>query len=467
MQSKIELQTEINTQNIVKPVSYYKNYAVSPIGAVPTSLTINSNPQVTFELPADSIINFSRLIFSFYRGANVAGTNPLTHTVDQRVVIPANYMPFLSRVEVYSGSGNLKLLDLNNADIYSKASAHLMNDFLKNVPSNGLLYPKKAMNDTAGNPGDFLINSPTSNPNAALKTAYNVYQNYEMSSLTADTFEEGFYNYRLGDCYPDTIFNLNKSIYIAKSIFIRFTFNSTNKFVNIVARTTGVPAALPATVTLPISNLSIKTYTENDPLIIEQVKNQARNGVSYVMPDVIVNQLSISGAGTKGLQTKYSNMTGNSDSRLYKCYSILNSTGASAALYNLPTSNIRNGKYNYLSLFVNSQNILNFDVTSLDDIQHMIIQHENHSLVDDSTVKDNGVICNVFDSSPCKKDYSDDELKGLAFGQSGDITINWQYTIAPSAANAVSGDASYDNYQFGIILRRLFARDGMLSTTAF
>jgi hypothetical protein len=216
---------------------------------------------------------------------------------------------------------------------------------------------------------------------------------------------------------------------------------------------------------MPITNLALKTYTENDPLIIEQVKRQSLNGASYVMPDIVSNQISVSGAGVKGLQSKFTNMTGNADSRLYKCYSILNATaGTLPVLSILPTSNYSNGKYSYLSLFVNSQNILNLDVVAKDDIHHMILQHKDHSLTDDDLIKDNGVICNVFDTSLAKKEYDVDELKGLSFGN-GDITINWQYTIPTGADNIISGNANFDNYQFGIVLRKLFAKDGQLSST--
>lgn len=446
MQSKVELQNEIETNNVVKPVSYYKNYAVNPIGSVPTNLTANTNPQVTFELPADSLINFSRLIFSFARAST-----PVVHVANSYAAINSSYFSFLNRIQIYSGSNNLSLLDLTNCDVYSKASCHLMNEFIKNTSSNGLLYPKKAL--------DFLPNS------GITKNAIISYQNYELGSAkTADAaLDAATYNVRLGDAYPDSIFNLNKTIYIAKSVFIRMTFNNTSKIVCAISDA-GLPIAITADVTMPVSNFALKTYTENDPLIIEQVKRQSQAGTSYVMPDIVSNQISVSGAGTKGLQSKFTNMTGNADSRLYKCYSILNATGTGVANTLLPTSNYSNGKYSYLSLFVNSQNILNLDVAANDDIHHMILQHANHSLTDDSTIKDNGVICNVFDTSLADKEYNVDELKGLSFG-TGDITINWQYTIAASGNNPVSGSAQYDNYQFGIILRKLFARDGMLSST--
>ena len=456
MQSKVELQNEIDTNNVVKPVSYYKNYAVNPIGSVPANLTAITNPQVTFELPADSLINFSRLIFSFSRGAT-----PATHATNTYVAIPANFFSFLSRIEVYSGSGNLKLLDLTNADIYSKCSAHLNNDFLKNSNSNGLIYSKKG--------DDFIPNSNKELDGAVVtKDAVLTYQNYEIGGLSSGTANQPLpsnnYNIRLGDAYPDTIFNLNKTIYIAKSVFIRMTFNNTSRIV------CGISAGLPLAinnVTMPISNFALKTYTENDPLIIDQVKKQSMNGASYVMPDIVSNQISVSGAGVKGLQSKFTNMTGNADSRLYKCYSILNSTGTGSAGTILPTSNYQNGKYNYLSLFVNSQNILNLDVAANDDIHHMILQHKDHSITNDDILKDNGVICNVFDTSLAHKEYNVDELKGLTFGN-GDITINWQYTIPAnltSPAFPVYGSASYDNYQFGVILRKLYAKDGQLSST--
>jgi len=247
------------------------------------------------------------------------------------------------------------------------------------------------------------------------------------------------------------------------------TFNNTSKIVGGITASNGVPVSAVVSGTfMPISNLALKTYTENDPLIIDRVKLQSRQGVSYVMPDIISNQISVSGAGTKGLQSKFTNMTGNVDSRLYKCYSILNNTGGTLAPFiPLPTSNYNDGKYSYISLFVNSQNVLNLDVSADDDIHHMILQHANHSITDDSIVKDNGVICNVFDTSPAVKEYNIDELKGLSFGN-GDITINWQYTIPAGTANSiVSGLVApvYDNFQFGVVLRKLFARDGQLSST--
>lgn len=460
MQSRIELQNELDTKNIVYPSSYYKNYMINPIGPSPSVLNDTSNPQITYELPADSIINFSKLQFSFSRAATA-----LTHAAGY-AAIPSNYNCFINRIEVYTGAGNLKLLDLNNADIYSKASAHLMNDYLKNAPSAGILFPYSGTTDLL--------------PNSAIaKDTTNTYKNWELSVDAAQNSAMAAknYNFRLGDCYPDTIMNLNKSIYIAKSVFIRLTFNNTKRI--ITAFTTGggydITRALSVN-GMPVSNFALKVYTENDPLIIEQVKNQSRQGVSYVMPDIVSNVYTLNGNGTKGIQFKISNLTGNTDSRLYKAYSLLNlisGTNASIPPAILPTSNYSvdgtGNKYSYLSLFVNSQNILNLDINAYDDVQHMISQHSNHSLTDDKTLKDNGVICNIFDTRPCKNSYDDDELKGLLFSNSGDITLNWQYTILPASDNIVSGGANfvYENHQYAVVLRKLFARNGELSTTAF
>lgn len=453
MQSKIELQSEIDTQNIIKPVSYYKNYMISPIGNTPTQFNQTSNPQITFELPADSVINFSKMIFSFKRTATF--TND---TNNNTLIIPQSWNPFISRIELYTQSQNLKLLDLNWADIYSKASCHLMNNFLKNPAKNsGVIMPKALWNTD--------VNGALPNSGNIKNSTPITYDTYEYS--TAAEFGEKVYNYRLGDCYGDTIFNLNKSIYIAKSCFLRITFNNYKRIQGAYVNATGLPVSINAGAYMSVSNFTLKIYTENDPLIIEQVKKQNSQGITYIMPDIVVSQLSVSGSGVKGLQTKFSNMTGNTDSRLYKCYSILSASGGTLppnAI--LPTSNYNNQKFKYISLFLNSSNILNLDCESNDEIQHLINQHEDHSITDENNTKDNGVICNVFDTSPAKKSYEFDELKGLSWG-SGDITINWQYTIASAADNIVSGNAIFDNYQFGIILRKLYARDGNLSSTVY
>jgi len=458
MQSKIELQNEIESQIIVKPVSHYKNYAISPTGTNITELNTTSNPQITFEFPADSILNFSRVHLTFNR------TNTSGNTVASNYLyIPTNYFPFISRIELYTSGGNLKLVDLPQADVYSKSSAYMNNNFLKNFGKvSSILYPKQ-------NYGGNLINDlPNSSANGDGNSVVE-FDSYEWSD--GAEFGARAYNVRLGDAFPDTIFNLNKSIYVAKSVFLRITFNNINKIVGTCVKASTVPVAFSNTSKMAVSNFQLKIYSENDPLIIEQLKNQSRQGVSYVMPDIVSNVINTQGSGVKGFQMKVSNMTGNNDSRLYKCYSILNATGNNAYIpyLILPTSNYNNEKYNYLSLFVNSFNILNLDTTMADDLQHLVLQNADHSITDLTYIKDIGSICNVFDTSPAKKEYNQDELKGLLFGPSGDITINWQYTIPTGVDDVISGgtNPSYENYQHAVILRKLYAKDGQLSTVPF
>lgn len=458
MQSKIELQSEIDTQNIVKPVSYYKNYMISPLGSVPSQFTQTTNPVITWELPADSLINFSKIMLSFRRESTV--TND---TNNNTLIIPSLWNPFVSRIELYTQSQNVKLLDLPLCDVFSKCSSILNNNFLKNSNKNSsILYPKTYKT------GYSTTNEyPNSYDAAGDETGKTILSPEAYEESIGSEFGEKYYNYRIGDFVCDSIFNYNKSIYIAKSCFIRITFNNYKKIQGAYVTATRQPVLINSGAYMKVDNFTLKINTENDPLIIEQVKKQSSQGVSYVIPDIISNQYSITGSGVKGIQMKISNISGNNDTRLYKCYSLLSSTGnnADVAKCILPTSNYGNKKYTFLSCFLNSQNILNFDILSGDDTQHMINQHENHSITDDILIKDNGVICNVFDTSPAKNDYSNDEMKGLGFGVSGDITLNWQYTIPAGTDNVISGGTSpsYDNFQFCTVLRRLYNRNGELS----
>jgi hypothetical protein len=218
-------------------------------------------------------------------------------------------------------------------------------------------------------------------------------------------------------------------------------------------------------------------YVEDSAMIQNLIQQQNNNGVEIVLPQVYSNIYNLSGQGQRGALFKIQNMTGQAEARLYKLYSILVGTGIGAGNYILPTSNYVSkvtpstnsvGKYNYVSLYLNSKNLLNLDITARDHINHIQNLFNRSSWTDDNTIDDNGAIAHIFDCDTNEDfTYKDNCLKGLSFEGSNDFTINWQYTIVGSKDNRVECSGVYENHQFCVLLSKIFLKNGMISNVPF
>lgn len=469
--NNVKLQDEINDNKVVKPVSYYRNFRVAPEGTAPTQFN-NSNQTVLFSIPSESIVNFSKITLCFRRTGTAlyASTNATTDSF----YIPSDHCNLFQKIEVFSGANNARIMEVVNADIFSKLYTPLNNEYIKNSLDCGFVYPAV---DTVDK---YLINSSVSGSRVSTGLLDGAFSLQEVIANTAQgNVDLGIrnYNIRLGDIYGG-IFNLNKSVYISKNMYIRLTLNPVNRIVGMClgADSSLSPNTVASNSVINIVNWALNIYTETNPLIIESIKNENKKGQVFIVPDIIANQYNIAGgAGNRSIQFRVINGTGDSRARLYRVYTVLSGglSGSSARALN-PTSNYSSNntyldsKYNQLSLYVNSQNILQLDLQARDHVQHMINQHKTHCLFSKNYIDNWGAFATIFDTSMKNDDVNDtdDELKGLDFGPGNEVNLQFQYNLCGSSDNIIQCSGQYTNYSFAEVLRPILFKDGLVYTSS-
>lgn len=472
--NNVQLQDEINDFKIVKPVSYYRNFRVAPEGTAPINFN-NSTQTILFSLPSESIINFSKLSLVFRRTGTAfnASTNANTDTFYTKT----DHCPFFQKLEVFSGANNARVMELVNADLFSKLYTPLNNDAYKNSLDCGFLYPSTSESDR------LLVNScvgglkNTTSIIAPFSTMETIVNTAAGQGRVSPDLGIRNYNIRLGDVYGG-IFNLNKSVYISKNMYIRLTLNPVNRIVGIYNTANGSISAntVDSSSLINVANWALNIYTETNPIIIESVKNESKKGQTFLVPDIIANQYSMTGGtGNRSVQFRVINGTGDKSARLYRVYTVLvsNSGNGSKCLNNTSNYSVNNTyldcKYNFLSMYVNSQNILQLDIQARDHVQHMINQHKVHCLNDKNYIDDWGAFVNIFDTSMKKDEINDkdDQLVGLDFGPSNECNIQFMFNIASVQDTIIESQGNFINYSFAEVIRPILFKDGLVYTSGF
>lgn len=492
----LELQPQLNNVVKMKTPASYRNYKIAPISSSLSTIGFNQQ-QLTFELAANTVINWSKLLFSFkFSTSNCAKAGKACY-------ISSSFFPWVNRIEIYTGgSANFKLLDLNNAHIFSKCAAPLNTNYLDNPVSNGVVTPSSRIitynyqSNTPTSILSYLGTDPLLNSYEQTLTVDNVSRNispsptticsyrnqinginYSAGSIDGQEIPEQYVNVRLGEAFPDTILALDHYMLLNHAVFIRFTFNPINQIVGRLASDTLLATTLENDAVINVSNFNLNMYVEDSAMIQNLIQQQNNNGVELVLPQVFNNIYNLTGQGTKGALFKIQNMTGQGDARLYKLYSMLIGTGTGSGGYILPSSNYVSkitpstnsaGKYNYISLYLNSKNLLNLDIAARDHVNHIQNLFTRSSWTDDNTIDDNGAIAHIFDCDSNQDfTYKDNCLKGLNFEGSNDFTVNWQYTITGSKNNRVECSGVYENHQFAVLLSKIYLKNGQISNVAF
>lgn len=469
-----KLQDEIDDSKIIRPESYYKNFKVAAEGTAPTQFN-NSTQTILFSLPSESIINFSKVCLSFRRtGTSLSGT---TNTAADKFFTRTDFCSFFNKIEVFSGANNARIMEVVNADYFSKLYTPLNNDPTKNSLDSGFIYPATSEEDRV------LINSCATDNSANIVKTSSIYAPFSVyetkSNDVSGNIDFGIrnYNIRLGDVYGG-IFNLNKSVYISKNMYIRLTLNPVNKIFGIVKGLSYYPStnSISPSSVINVANWSLNIYTETNPIIIESIKKESKIGQTYLVPDIVSNQYAMSGStGNRSVQFRIINGTGNKSARLYRVYTVLasNSGNSSNCLY--ATSNYSSDntyldcKYNYLSCYVNSNTVLQLDLQARDHVNHMINQHKVHCLNDKNYIDDWGGFATIFDTSMKNDEVNDTDnnLVGLEFGPSNEANIQFSFNIASVANNIIASQGNYVNYSFAEIIRPILFKDGFVYTSGF
>lgn len=470
----IELQPELDNQIKQEINSYYKCINIGAQGSLPSFNS--SKNQIVLEIPSDISFNPSLLTLSFTRSATIT-----EGTAQHATTIPASYIPYFSRCELYSSSNNIRLVDIQNLDIYNKMSIALFENFTENQDS--YLYSSKrnvltkTINTigvnaaTADNNGDWYIDSGTN------ADRYNSYQNYEYSLSSATSFiASKVITIKLCDLCPMSFFSINKNIYSSSVLYLRLETNSIN---NIIFKTIGetlTSFAASANTSLAITNLSLSVYCEanNDLINIARQQQNSKEGLSLVLPEVQNAQYSISSsAGTRGSIVKVVNNS-SAEARLYMILSCLTNTNVATNYYNLGNnmSNFGDAKYNQVQLYINSNQICNFDTTLNHDLMYIDNMFETHSFNSNLSYKNLSPFVYVFSTKKIRDNKtSGNLLDGVTYPQNGEITLNITYNcVASTGATNVPNPNTQSNYNhniFTITKRKIYLRDGRFSYVPF
>lgn len=511
VEKSVQIQKELDKSIIIQPISYYKNYKITCDGG--TSVTIGASSQTsTFKIPSNNVLNFSKMSINFNMAAiaNVANMLKFIHT---------SFCPFWSRIElltsqnlylvnlnnvreynklsaacnlnkdertnadgfmhpsernfnIFSVSGQ-SVLGVANNNLEASASAFLTTPLLARIIGLGYGVTLDPTDNTAVNIGAALNLQksayhfkldPFLNPLATdliRRAEINDYSNNRCSHLVITEANANGelpqldYSIRLGDLLPDSIFNVDKDIYISDQLTFRITW-VVRGLLGGTSEENGISGAAVFPNDAVLTNLYLNHYIQANPEIVQLYRQQSQNQEELIIPEIQSYNLSITGAGNQSTSIKIiSNAT---KSRLYKCYGGLFT--ADALFRNGNSCNINEIKYSAVNVYLNSNMILTLDATSNEDYDHTRHIFKNHSFRSISSYKECGVIPLFFSPGKSTMDeYNNNELKGQDFMQSNDLVLNYQFTAVPATALI--------HNIFCVILRPIYMKQGILSPTPF
>ena len=468
--AELILQNQMDQKKFQTPSSFYKNFKITSQGTNITSIG-QSTQQLLFEIPADNVVNLSRCSLSFNRllVSAVSAANRL-------YIIPTNFFPWIQRLECYTSS-NIRLCDVQNVDIYNKIAGPCNFNFLQNTTQNGIFFPSTRIDKTLSiDNGDAYYASETNSLNLI------GYNNLDYGA-TAGNFTDniGFgsrrkINLRLGDLLPDSIFNVDQDVYFGKTIYIRITINSIDKILMECGSSFGENTFNSvSSKTLNVSNFTLNVFVQGNPLIASLVKENNMKGQTLIIPEIYSNSYQMIGSGTKSSILKV--LSNAPKCKLYKMYSCLISSNKTGYLTINNSSNYdasagkdgSRGKYNYCYLYLNSNNLLNLDITQDDDLNLMIQQYGSHSFTDYISWRDVGVLPFVFDSERIEKNeiqYDGNTLKGIEFPPSNEHSIQVQYNTISYNDN-ISNSANYTNHIYAVVVKEIYLKAGDVSLVPY
>lgn len=465
----IEIQPELDNKIKQEINSYYKVLNVSQQGSLPSFNS--SKNQILIEIPSDIVFNPSLLSLSFTRGDTAAAAQATYNAINNFSI------PYFSRVELYSSSNNVRLVDIQNLDVYNKVSIGLYNQFLQNQN----YYLCSSDRSTIGNgvAGDYFLDS------GANSDRFITYCVTEEGPVN-DVLKGRTITIKLCDLAPNSFFSINKNIYSSNVLYLRLETNLLNNFLFNFGANSSIQNINTLTSSISITNLNLSIYCEANPDLINIARQQqsTKEGLSLVLPEVNNAQYTLSAsAGTRGSIVKVVNNS-TPDARLYMVLSCLTNTKNAAntyainnmSNYNITTSGKSNPKYNQIQLYVNSNQILNLDTNLNQDMAYVDTMFKNHSFNSNLAFKNISPFVYVFSTKKIEDNLTDGNLlDGCVFPQSGEITLNVLYNCVASVATEDTSEFVVNPYQntnynhniFTITKRKIYLKDGKFSYVPF
>jgi hypothetical protein len=466
----IELQPELDNQIKQEINSYYKVLNVSQQGSLPSFNS--SKNQILVEIPSDIVFNPSLLSISFTRGDTSTSAASTTNAINNFSI------PYFSRCELYSSSNNIRLVDIQNLDIYNKMSIGLYNQFLQN--QNSYLCSSDRNVTTNGIQGDYFLDS------GSLTDRFITYCVSEDTTAQTLALKGRTITIKLCDMCPNSFFSINRNIYSSSILYLRLETNQLNNILFNFGSDATSQNINSVTTSISITNFQLSVYCEANPDLINIARQQqeTKEGLSLVLPEVNNAQYSISAsAGTRGSIVKVVNNS-SADSRLYMVLSSLTNTKNAAntytinnmSNYNITSSGLSNPKYNQVQLYVNSNQIVNLDCNLNQDMAYVDTMFKNHSFNSNLAFKNISPFVYVFSTKKINDNLCDGNLlDGCVFPSGGEITLNILYncvaSIAPNDTNEFVvnpyQNSTYNHNIFTITKRKIYLKSGKFSYVPF
>jgi len=466
----IELQPELDNHIKQEINSYYRVLNVGVQGSLP-SFNASKN-QILLEIPSDIVFNPSLLSISFTRGDTSTSGASTFNAINNFSI------PYFSRVELYGSSNNIRLVDIQNLDIYNKMSIGLYSQFLQNQNYYLCTSDRSALNN--GVSGDYFFDS------GSVSDRFITYCTSEEATTAASILKGRVITIKLCDLCPNSFFSINKNIYSSNILYLRLETNQLNNILFNFGSDQTTQNVNSVTTSIAITNFTLSVYCEANPDLINIARQQqaTKEGLALVLPEVNNAQYSISAsAGTRGSIVKVVNNS-SADSRLYMVLSSLTNTKNANSTYtinnmsnyNITTSGASNPKYNQVQLYVNSNQIVNLDVNLNQDMAYVDTMFKNHSFNSNLAFKNISPFVYVFSTKKIENNLCDGNLlDGCVFPSGGEITLNILYNCVASAGLGDTSEWVVNPYQnttynhniFTITKRKIYMKDGKFSYVPF
>ena len=124
------------------------------------------------------------------------------------------------------------------------------------------------------------------------------------------------YSIKLKDLLPDTIFNVDRDIYLSSSIILKLNWNSRGNIAFVMDKYGALGAETAED--LVLTNITLNHYIQANPEIVSLKIAESQKQIQIIIPELNENSLSLTGT-TQQTITKIISNTNNS--RLYKTYS--------------------------------------------------------------------------------------------------------------------------------------------------
>lgn len=485
-------QENLQDTNIIPfKCSLYKNYKLSSMQANDIVLTPNTQPEIFFELPAntynlyDASVSFSILI------KNVKKNNGDAMTNTDLYMFKNDAFYFFNRVQVYQSVGAY-LINMDNVHSYSKLVSRTD---LKNSGRRSYLDWNNVISNRTGiGSGTVVFNEWFNNPVDTALDKSNQYNGFDNS--TTSTYVNGsilspsysynnnvtdndvnvngtiYCNVKLRDIIPNSIFSIDKNITLTESLKIVIRFNPTLNIGGYLSNYEDWTTSNDYFGSVTLSNFTMNFNEETNMYLINDASSK---NFSFVLPYIYSNQEILPASSSQ--QTFY-NITSTAESSLYKIYyglfntqtqyksvdassnyenrflllDSINNDNFSQYVNNANPRSLCNAKWTGVTMRINGNIFRQYDIYNQDPFRYLCNEFPYNSFSTFDDYLNNCVFAVVLNSEPNQMKYDPDKIVGLPF-KSNDLNLQFQW--------ATLNTIDLNHVSFYVVLKKAHCIDGV------